>query len=386
MADKYLSDIIDIIGGGTPVTSNAEFWNGDIPWISVVDFNNSQKYIYKTEKTITKKGLLNSSTKLLKQGDIILSARGTVGELAILKYPMAFNQSCYGIRGKKDVSHTDYLYYLIKFKINEIKQISHGGVFDTITRETFSNMEVSLPPLAEQKAIAAVLSSLDDKIDLLHRQNATLERMAETIFQRIFISEHQKCKTITLDKWIIFNPKRILKKGVISSYIEMSNLNTQYFHPASISTKEFSSGTKFKNGDTLLARITPCLENGKSCFVNFLNRDEIGWGSTEYLVMRPVENLHPFFAYCLIKSEDFRAYAELCLSGSSGRQRINIDHLKQYELLDVDINKINRFNKMCSVLEPKLLKNYLQIRTLEKLRDTLLPKLMSGEVRVRVAE
>ena len=166
----------------------------------------------------------------------------------------------------------------------------------------------------------------------------------------------------------------------------MSNLNTQYFHPASISTKEFSSGTKFKNGDTLLARITPCLENGKSCFVNFLNRDEIGWGSTEYLVMRPVENLHPFFAYCLIKSEDFRAYAELCLSGSSGRQRINIDHLKQYELLDVDINKINCFNKMCSVLEPKLLKNYLQIRTLEKLRDTLLPKLMSGEVRVRVAE
>ena len=192
MADKYLSDIIDIIGGGTPVTSNAEFWNGDIPWISVVDFNNSQKYIYKTEKTITKKGLLNSTTKLLKQGDIILSARGTVGEIAILKYPMAFNQSCYGIRGKIDISYTDYLYYLIKFKINEIKQISHGGVFDTITRETFSNMEVSLPPFAEQKAIAAVLGSLDDKIDLLHRQNATLERMAETLFRQWFIEEAEE--------------------------------------------------------------------------------------------------------------------------------------------------------------------------------------------------
>ena len=321
-----------------------------------------------------------------KKGDIILIARGVggTGKIRIVDRDCFLTNLSIKIDFNNDYVFNKFFYYI--YLHDDLSYLDSGSAQSQITINDLKQVYVSLPPLAEQKAIAAVLSSLDDKIDLLHRQNATLERMAETIFQRIFISEHQKCKTITLDKWIIFNPKRILKKGVISSYIEMSNLNTQYFHPASISTKEFSSGTKFKNGDTLLARITPCLENGKSCFVNFLNRDEIGWGSTEYLVMRPVENLHPFFAYCLIKSEDFRAYAELCLSGSSGRQRINIDHLKQYELLDVDINKINRFNKMCSVLEPKLLKNYLQIRTLEKLRDTLLPKLMSGEVRVRVAE
>lgn len=333
----------------------------------------------------------NIENFILVKNDIVVAMTGaTIGKVGRYTYNnIAYlNQRVAKILPKKDIIN-NFLYYCVSslsFHQHIQNNIDSNSAQENISASSIGRFSFFLPPLAEQKAIAAVLSSLDDKIDLLHRQNATLERMAETIFQRIFISEHQKCKTITLDKWIIFNPKRILKKGVISSYIEMSNLNTQYFHPASISTKEFSSGTKFKNGDTLLARITPCLENGKSCFVNFLNRDEIGWGSTEYLVMRPVENLHPFFAYCLIKSEDFRAYAELCLSGSSGRQRINIDHLKQYELLDVDINKINRFNKMCSVLEPKLLKNYLQIRTLEKLRDTLLPKLMSGEVRVRVAE
>ena len=100
---KYkLSEVMDVIGGGTPKTSKPEYWNGDIPWLSVKDFNNDYRYVYRTEKSITKEGLENSTTKLLDKGDMIISARGTVGEVASVPYPMAFNQSCYGLRAKSD--------------------------------------------------------------------------------------------------------------------------------------------------------------------------------------------------------------------------------------------------------------------------------------------
>jgi type I restriction enzyme S subunit len=127
-----ISDCCEIIGGGTPKTSVAEYWNGDIPWLSVVDFNNNDRHVFTTEKLITEQGLHNSSTKLLNKGDIIISARGTVGALAQLAIPMAFNQSCYGLRSINSVKN-DFLYYAIKNIMNQINANTHGSVFDTIT-------------------------------------------------------------------------------------------------------------------------------------------------------------------------------------------------------------------------------------------------------------
>lgn len=159
-----LADIINIFGGGTPKTGISEYWDGDIPWLSVKDFNNDDRYVYSAEKSISQAGLANSSTKMLDYDDIIISARGTVGELAMIPYPMAFNQSCYGIRGKKDIVIQSYLYYLLKSSVNLLKSQTHGSVFDTITRDTFTNIEVSLPALEEQQTISDTLISLDDKI------------------------------------------------------------------------------------------------------------------------------------------------------------------------------------------------------------------------------
>lgn len=164
---KYkLSQIMDIIGGGTPKTSKQEYWNGDIPWLSVKDFNNEYRYVYKTEKTITQEGLKNSSTKLLKRNDSIISARGTVGEMAMIPYPMAFNQSCYGLRAKKGIVDAEYLYYLVKHNVVILKKNTHGSVFDTITRDTFAGIEVDLPSLIQQKKVVSILRSIDDKIQL----------------------------------------------------------------------------------------------------------------------------------------------------------------------------------------------------------------------------
>ena len=169
---KY-TEIANLIGGGTPKTSESSYWGGNIPWLSVKDFSGDFKYVYSTEKYITIHGLNNSSTKLLQKNDIIISARGTVGEIAMIPFPMSFNQSCFGIRAKEFVD-SEFLYYYTKTKVSELKSNSHGCVFDTITRTTFDSIVCKLPPLAEQKRIANILSSLDDKIENNRRINDNL--------------------------------------------------------------------------------------------------------------------------------------------------------------------------------------------------------------------
>ena len=172
-SNMKLLNVVQLIGGGTPKTSVAEYWSGDIPWLSVKDFNNDNRYVYNTEKHISRLGLENSSTKLLKRDDIIISARGTVGELSMIPYPMAFNQSCYGIRAKEGLDKT-FLYYLLKYKIADLKNMTHGSVFDTITRETFANVEVDIPPAKIQKVISRILVQLDDKIEHNQKINNNL--------------------------------------------------------------------------------------------------------------------------------------------------------------------------------------------------------------------
>jgi type I restriction enzyme, S subunit len=182
-----LSEIMDITGGGTPKTSILEYWGGNIPWLSVVDFGDENKFVDKTEKNITELGLKNSSTKILKSGQIIISARGTVGELAMLKRDMAFNQSCYGLNAKEDICSNNFLYYLLKIKITELKSNAHGAVFDTITRSTFETISVLIPSLEKQSYIAEILSSLDNKIELNNKINQELETLAQTLFKQWFI-------------------------------------------------------------------------------------------------------------------------------------------------------------------------------------------------------
>jgi len=185
--EYQLSKIINIIGGGTPRKNIDEYWNGNIPWLSVVDFNNDNRKVNQTTEKITELGLQKSSTKILDTNQIIISARGTVGALAQVSEPMAFNQSCYGLNAKTEYTNNDFLYYLVKYKISHIKNITHGAVFDTITRDTFNYISVNLPPLKTQKKIVNILSVLDDKIELNRKMNETLEEMAQALFKSWFV-------------------------------------------------------------------------------------------------------------------------------------------------------------------------------------------------------
>lgn len=182
-----LSDVIEIIGGGTPKRSENKYWNGDIPWLSVADFNNDFRYVNNSIEHITELGLQKSSTKLLDKDHLIISARGTVGCLAQLSVPMAFNQSCYGLNGKEGILDNGFLYYFLKNNISELKQKTHGAVFDTITRDTFEHIQISYPDLGTQKEIAKNLGSFDDKIQLNTQINQTLEQIAQSLFKSWFV-------------------------------------------------------------------------------------------------------------------------------------------------------------------------------------------------------
>lgn len=190
MADwktKKLSDVIEIIGGGTPKRSEQTFWNGNIDWLSVADFNNDFRFVYSSAEKITELGLNNCSTKLLDKGQLIISARGTVGCLAQVTKPMAFNQSCYGLNGIKGIIDNDFLYYFLKHNISTLKSKTHGSVFDTITRDTFEHIEISFPNLERQKEIADILGKYDQKIHLNTQTNQTLEAIAQAIFKSWFV-------------------------------------------------------------------------------------------------------------------------------------------------------------------------------------------------------
>ena len=384
-----LSEIIELTGGGTPKTNNNVYWNGDIPWLSVVDFNNGRKYVYNTEKTITKSGLDNSSTKLLNTGDIIISARGTVGVVSMLGKPMTFNQSCYGIKAIEGVSINDFVYYLLKDTVSNFIQIAHGGVFDTITSDTFKEIEISLPPLPEQKAIASILSSLDDKIDLLHRQNATLEKMAETLFRQWFMEEAK-------EEWEMGNIEDLathLKTSVQpqkNPQVEFRHYSIPAFDDSKKPVVEFGQDIQSNKylvpqNCILFSKLNPHRDKRI-----WLLQDEVAENSicsTEFQIVKPKKDLYLYFLYGWIScTENYNEIASGIGGTSGSHQRIDPATIFSLQCPIVPEKFVATFNTKIQALFKKQVTNQIQIRTLTTLRDTLLPKLMNGEVRVAVSK
>ena len=160
-----LAECAIILPGGTPRTNVGEYWGGSIPWLSIKDLECPGRYVYNTEKTITEKGLSNSSTSLLTRDDIIISARGTVGALAMVGRAMAFNQSCFGIRAKPNIIPS-FLYYSLKQSVNTLKQNSYGSVFNSFKSKNIAELEIWCPEITIQQSISSILASIDDKIEL----------------------------------------------------------------------------------------------------------------------------------------------------------------------------------------------------------------------------
>lgn len=358
------------------------------PYIRITDFDGYKinlSGIQYVKETVQK----SISRYTVNKNDIILSIVGTIGLCA--KVPDELDnanltENCVKLIFDKTKIDTDYLYYhLISPDTQDlIGSLDVGSTQPKLPIYNVQKIDIYLPPIEEQKAITGVLSSLDHKIDLLHRQNHTLEELAQTLFRQWFIEEVEDDWEIgTLSDIIEFNPTYKLKQGTLATYLAMENVRTNASNTSGWYQREVSSGAKFMNNDTLLARITPSLENGKTAFVDFLESGEIGWGSTELIVMRMKNGFHPFISYLIAKNQDFRDFAIGNMTGSTGRQRAQAEDLKKYEIVIPASNIVKKLNEVIEPIPPKIQANWKQIQTLENLRDTLLPKLLNGEARIQ---
>lgn len=366
---------MDIIGGGTPKTTHAEYWNGTIPWLSVKDFNNDQRYVYTTEKSITELGLLNSSTKLLDKDDTIISARGTVGELAMIAFPMAFNQSCYGLRAKKAVVESGFLYYLLKYHIESLKKNTHGSVFDTITRDTFSGIEVDIPALEHQKQIAEILGALDDKIELNNKINENLEQQAQAIFRSWFL-DYLPFNSIKPTSWKFCTLGEITKMsaGGDKPRSISSIKSTEYPYPI------YSNGLDNEGlyGYTDEAKIF-----AESVTVSA--RGTIGFVCLRHVPYVPIVRLISLIPNESILSAKYLYLylKQLHISGTgTTQQQLTVPDFQKTEIIIPDKVIMDRFTHFISPIFNKIWTNKEENIKLASLRDSLLPKLMSGELDV----
>ncbi|HBN9095275.1 restriction endonuclease subunit S [Pseudomonas aeruginosa] len=179
------AEAVEILGGGTPKTSIADYWNGDIPWFSVVDAPASgQVFVLDTEKKITSLGLDNCSAKLLPEMTTIISARGTVGKVALTGVPMAMNQSCYALRPKQQGGEAFVYFSTLRF-VEHLQRIAHGAVFDTITRDSFKQITTCLPPGEAIAEFAVIANPMLERIRANGQQAATLAALRDTLLPRL---------------------------------------------------------------------------------------------------------------------------------------------------------------------------------------------------------
>ena len=184
-----LADKIELLGGGTPKTSEPAYWDGDIPWYSVRDApSEADVWVMHTEKHITKDGVTNSAAQILREGTTIISARGTVGKLALIGTPMAMNQSCYGVRGISGYGDF-FTYFALRQATADLQQRTHGTVFDTITRQTFETLDCTFPPANLTAAFDRTVAPLLAQIRANLYQSRTLATLRDTLLPKLLSGE-----------------------------------------------------------------------------------------------------------------------------------------------------------------------------------------------------
>ena len=366
---RSINEIAYIISGGTPKTTVREYWDGNIPWLSVKDFNSDSKYVYSAEKSITELGLKQSAANLLQHEDIIISARGTVGLIAKISQPMAFNQSCFGIRSKGEVDQ-DYLYYAMKYSVASLKSLTQGSVFSTINRATFNKWKIPVPTINVQREISTILSSIDKKLAVNNQLNDYLAEIADSLFINTF--GHLEENAVLSDIANII----MGQSPTGASYNNVGNGVVFYqgrgeFGWRFPTRRLFTTEPKrmAKAGDILMSVRAPVGD------LNIAYEDCcIGRG------LAVINCSYPSFCLYLMRSlcKKLNAYnSEGTVFGS-----INSKDLKNIEIALPNVEDIIGFEDKVVPIDNLIKFNEIENRNLSQLRDMLLSKLMSVKIHV----
>lgn len=350
-----------ITSGGTPSTKNPYFYGGEIPWLNTKEINFNRVTV--TEKKITCEGLNNSSAKWIDVNSVVVAMYGaTAGKVAINKIPLTTNQACCNLTINEEIADYEYVYYNLVNNYNELENLAVGAAQQNLNVSVIADFEVLLPSLQEQKAIASVLSSLDDKIVLLHRQNKTLEAMAETLFRQWFVEE-------TKEEW---------EEGVLSDFLTV-RYGKDHKNLLDGVVPVIGSGGVMRYADTFLCNKESVLIPRKGSLNNVMYLDEPFWTvDTMFFTEMKKENSAKFI-YFFIKEVDLAS-----MNVGSAVPSMTTDLLNNMPLTIPPDALLEQFEDLIQPLFLKIKANRIQIRVLSTIRDTMLPKLMNGEVRVKL--
>lgn len=327
-----------------------------------------------------------------KPNDLVFTHRGTIGQVALIphnKYSRyVISQSGMKLTVNQSIVNSEFLFYFFKSDYGQYQilkyeaQVGVPSISNPLT--SLKEMNVPVPLLAEQKAIVSVLSSLDDKIDLLHRQNKTLESMAETLFRQWFVEEAQDdWEEVKVSHFVTLNKSSITKKYDHQNilYLDTSSLTKGYISelkPLILSEAPSRAKRLVQHLDILISTVRP-----DQCHYGFCFKPEANLVVSTGFCTITCETITPYFIYYLLTSEDMTEYLHSIAEGSTS----TYPSLKPEDIGNVLFalppkEKLNDYHNVVGAMWNKINQNQKQIQTLENFRDTLLPKLMSGEVRV----
>jgi type I restriction enzyme S subunit len=396
--------------GGIIVLRNQNIKNGVLD-LSSPSFTNEDDYQKRIKRAVP------------RAGDIVFTREAPMGEVCMVPEGL---KCCLGqrqvlLRPKSDVNG-QYLFWALQSPYVQQQIAWNEGTGSTVSNVRIPVLKaLNIPRISNEDMIAKSLTDIASKLSLNTQTNQTLEQMAQAIFKSWFVDfdpvkakmngeqpEGMDAITASLfpeklveselglipDGWEVgdlsdlmdFNPKRTLKKGTVAPYLDMKNMPTSGHLALEIYDREMGSGTKFMNGDSLLARITPCLENGKTAYVNFLEDGQVAWGSTEYIVMRSKSDSYKYFSYYIARFEPFRKFAIQSMTGTSGRQRAQAQTVQTMPFAIPPISILEKFDAFVASNMQMIKSHGSENRTLANLRDTLLPKLLSGEIELSKVE
>jgi len=369
-----LGDLGTVITGKTPSAHNPEDWGDNMLFITPSDYRNYRKYATNSERKLSKVGMDRLEKKILPANSILVTCIGSdMGKVVINGEQCVTNQQINAIVPNTSVNN-DFLYYRLISIYDTLRMYGGDGTaVPIVNKNDFENIKIEIPQLDEQKRIASILCSLDDKIDLLNRENATLEAMAEALFRQWFIEEAKEdwekgklgeiCE-YAKEKADIANIDR-------NTYITTENMcsNKQGVVPPS-SVPENIKVTIYSPDDILLSNIRPY-------FKKLWLSDRNGGCSNDVLCIRSKSKIFKYFVYYTIRQDEFFDYVMLGSKGSK-MPRGDKHHIMNWPIQKPPKQMLELFNEFVLRSIGKMQNNNRQILCLEKQRNTLLPKLMSN--------
>ncbi|MDE0324756.1 MAG: restriction endonuclease subunit S [Candidatus Poribacteria bacterium] len=394
-----VNDLGQIITGSTPPTKKTEYYGDEYPFITPTDIKIDSR-IVQTQRFLSQKGYEYNKNRLLPRNAVCVVCIASIGKICMTTVSSVTNQQINSVVVDQQKHDPYFVYYLLSTKADMLHNVAGGVATPIVNKSTFANLGVCVPPLKTQRKIAAVLSAYDDLIENNTRRIKILEDMAQTLYQEWFVHFRfpgheslrmvesslglipQGWEIISASDAIFINPQTSIPRDTKKPFVPMKSATEHSMLITEIEERTGNSGAKFKNGDTLFARITPCLENGRTGFVQFLpNDDEIAFGSTEFIVLRS-KILNPYFVYFLAQTYDFRENAIKSMTGATGRQRVVNQCFDDYFFPSPNQDILDQFESTISPLFRKIQNLSERNTNLQKTRDLLLPKLISGEIDV----